>query len=77
MIVLLLEGGEGGVDLGFFIGLQEGFGWGEFDLVLVLVGDLPLVLEWDSRVVLDEDGLLRGHSDVSWWEKELLLVTQL
>ena len=77
VVVLLFECSKGCIDLGLFVGLEEGLGRGELDLVLVLLGDFPLVLQRDSGVVLHEDGLLRGDADVSWWEEELLLVTQL
>ena len=58
MIVLLLEGSEGSVDLGLLIGLQESLGWGKLNLVFIFLWDFPLVLERDSGIVLNEDGLL-------------------
>ena len=47
VIVLLLQGGEGRYDLALLVREQVCFLWSELDLVLVLVGHLPLVLERD------------------------------
>ena len=44
MIILLLEGGEGGVDLALLIRKKECLRRIKFNFILVFLGHLPLIL---------------------------------
>ena len=52
-VFLLLERGESASDLGLLVGHQEGLLWLKENLSAVLFRDFPLILQRDSRVVLD------------------------
>ena len=77
VVIFFLEGCEGRHDLAFFIRLQECSLWGKFDFIFVFVWHFPLVLERDSGLVFDQNGLLGGDSSVHGREKQLLVVRQL
>ena len=77
MVVFLLAGRECCQDLALFVWLQYCLAGHKFNYSLVLVGHFPLVLNGNSRLVLDENLLLRTYSYISRREKELLIVAQL
>jgi hypothetical protein len=58
VIIFLLERGESSNDLAFLVWQQISLCWSKPDLILVFFRDLPLVLEWYARLILDKNLLL-------------------
>jgi hypothetical protein len=58
VIIFLLERGESGYDLAFLVWQQKCLCWSKPDLILVFFRDLPLILEWYARLILNKNLLL-------------------
>ena len=58
LVLLALERSKDSLHLRLLVGHQNGTGWLKAHLVAVLLGDAPLVLDWDSRLILDWELLL-------------------
>ena len=69
MIVFLLQSCERGSDLALLVRKQESFLGCESDLILVFVWYFPLVLQWDTRLVLYQNCLFCGNTLINWWEE--------
>jgi hypothetical protein len=74
MVILLLKSSKCGNNLGLLIWLQKGLAWQEINLIFVLFWHFPLILQGDTRLIFEEDLLLRGDPLVNWWEEQLLIV---
>lgn len=77
VVVFLLQSCESGDNFALFTWKQISLLRLKLNFILVLIRDLPLVLEWDARLVQDVDRLFRGDTLVNGREEELLLIAEL
>jgi len=73
LVLFLLQGCEGGHDVGFLVGQENRLCRDECNLVSVLVRHGPAVLNRNTRIVLDDKLLMRGHTNVRRGEEKFLL----